>query len=95
MLRSRNPKAYATACTAEFGRMAECLTQARARAVQTGTGLLYIARMDKATPAWWEPVLAAVPGASIQDLTLPFTHMRASTPPMHYQYLWLPAPITP
>lgn len=95
MLRSRNPGAYATACTAEFGRMADCLAQARAKAAQTGRGLLYIARMDKATPAWWEPVLAAAPGASVQDLTLPFSHMRASTPPMHYQYLWLPAPITP
>ena len=32
MLRSRNPHAYAMSCTAEWGRMAECLAGGRARA---------------------------------------------------------------
>lgn len=95
MLRSRNPHAYAMSCTAEWGRMAECLAGGRARAADTGVGLLYIARMDKATPDWWDTVLASHPGAAPQSLTIPFVHMRASTPPMQYQYVWLPAPVSP
>ncbi len=49
----------------------------------------------EAMPDWWNTVLASHPGAVPQSLTIPFVHMRASTPPMQYQYVWLPAPVNP
>ena len=95
MLRSRNPAAYATACNPEFDRMADCLANARARAAQQGVGLLVLARMDKATPDWWTQVFANQSVPALHNLHIPFSHMRASTPPMQYQFVWLPAPVSP
>jgi hypothetical protein len=95
MLRSRNPAAYATACNPEFNRMADCLSNARAQAAQQGVGLLVLARMDKAKPDWWSSVAAHQRLPEPQSLQIPYTHMRASTPPLLYQYVWLPAPVSP
>ena len=95
MLRSRNPAAPAIACNPEFNRMADCLPQARALAAEHGVGLLVLARMDKATPDWWSQVFASQAVPALQSLQIPYTHMRASTPPLSYQYVWLPAPATP
>ena len=91
MVHSRFPATYAVACNAEFDPMPACLAQALRQAQQRGRGLLVIARMDRATPAWWSTALAAVPAAPLQSLTIPYVHMPASTPPLRYQYLWLPA----
>lgn len=91
MLRSRFPQAQAIACNPEFSHMANCIAKARDQAAQSGAGLLVIARMDKATPDWWDTVFASLPAVPLQSLAIPYLHMRASTPPMRYQYLWLPA----
>ena len=91
MVRSRFPQATAIACNPEFAHMANCIAQARDQAAASGAGLLVIARMDKAAPDWWDTVFATIPAVPLQSLSIPFVHMRASTPPMRYQYLWLPA----
>ena len=95
MLRSHNPGAFAMACNQELGPIPACMRQARAKAAQAGVGLLLIAGMNRASPSWWPLVLPDAPAAQVQSLQIPYTHMRASTPPMHYQYVWLPAPVSP
>ena len=94
MLHSRFPQSYAMACNPAFDRMRDCLTRAQAQAARTGVGLLVIARMDKAPPDWWSQVFASQPAPALQSLQIPYTHMPAGSPPMHYQYVWQAAAST-
>ncbi len=102
MLRSHFPQAYAMACNPGFSKMDACMAAARSKATQLGTGLLVVARMDKAPADWWQaalPAIATTPPTQQplqpQSLHIPYLRMSAATPPLHYQFVWSPAPVTP
>jgi hypothetical protein len=58
-------------------------------------GLLLVARRDRAPASWWNGVFAVLPAAPVHALDLPLDKMPRNTPPMRYEYVWLPAPIAP
>lgn len=95
MLHSRFPQGFALACAGPDPSQADCIRSAHARAHAAGVGLLLVARRDRAPASWWNGVFAVLPAAPVHALDLPLDKMPRNTPPMRYEYVWLPAPIAP
>lgn len=95
MLHSRFPRGFAIACAGPDPSQADCIRTAHARAHAAGVGLLLVARRDRAPASWWDGVFAVLPAAPVHALDLPLDKMPRNTPPLRYEYVWLPAPIAP
>ena len=95
MLHSRFPQGFALACAESGPAQAGCIRAARERALAAGVGLLLVARGDRAPAGWWDGVFAVLPSVPVHALDLPLDKMPRNTPPLRYEYVWLPAPITP